>query len=189
MLIGLMSLRNQVVYIQFHPVAYMVKLNIEMSMAGLITKLARGSVEARDELDAHSSSQQHSRHLKTQTYGTGTIRDAKDELHLTDLSRRMGNNHQTSATAAPYSKKDRAGLPSKGIHTTKDVHIMVEEDSSISDASLAEEGVFGAQNSYSSQQHARSQSELDSNRRPSSSKDDDDVPLKKSSDGYEAHVH
>ncbi|KAM0815988.1 hypothetical protein AB5N19_01789 [Seiridium cardinale] len=41
MLIGLMSLPNQVVYIQFHPVAYMVKLNIEMSMATLITRLAR----------------------------------------------------------------------------------------------------------------------------------------------------
>ncbi|KAK2033989.1 hypothetical protein LX32DRAFT_679335 [Colletotrichum zoysiae] len=41
MLIGLMSLPNQVVYIQFHPVAYMVKLNIEMSMASLITRLAR----------------------------------------------------------------------------------------------------------------------------------------------------
>ncbi|QPC70702.1 hypothetical protein HYE68_001454 [Fusarium pseudograminearum] len=42
MLIGLMSLPNQVVFIQFHPVAYMVKLNIEMSMAKLITRLAKG---------------------------------------------------------------------------------------------------------------------------------------------------
>lgn len=31
MLIGLMSLPNQNAYIQFHPVAYMAKLNIEMS--------------------------------------------------------------------------------------------------------------------------------------------------------------
>lgn len=42
MLIGLMSLPNQTVYIQFHPVTYMVKLNIEMEMAELITKLAKG---------------------------------------------------------------------------------------------------------------------------------------------------
>ncbi|GJD04861.1 hypothetical protein ColKHC_13686 [Colletotrichum higginsianum] len=41
LLVGLMSLPNQVVYIQFHPVAYMVKLNIEMSMASLITRLAK----------------------------------------------------------------------------------------------------------------------------------------------------
>lgn len=41
MLIGLMSLPNQDVYIQFHPVTYMVKLNIEMTMADLIMKLAK----------------------------------------------------------------------------------------------------------------------------------------------------
>ncbi|KAL1966283.1 hypothetical protein VTN77DRAFT_4636 [Rasamsonia byssochlamydoides] len=41
LLIGLMSLKNQLVYVQFHPVTYMVKLNIEMTMAGLITKIAR----------------------------------------------------------------------------------------------------------------------------------------------------
>ncbi|KAH8683417.1 hypothetical protein BGZ61DRAFT_358136 [Ilyonectria robusta] len=40
MLIGLMWLPNQSVFIQFHPVTYMVKLNIEMSMAKLITRLA-----------------------------------------------------------------------------------------------------------------------------------------------------
>ncbi|KAF2847247.1 hypothetical protein T440DRAFT_210805 [Plenodomus tracheiphilus IPT5] len=42
LLIGLMFLKNQVVYIQFHPVAYMVKLNIEMSMASLVVRLAQG---------------------------------------------------------------------------------------------------------------------------------------------------
>lgn len=41
MLIGLMFLPNPVVFIQFHPVAYMVKLNIEMSMASLIARLAK----------------------------------------------------------------------------------------------------------------------------------------------------
>ncbi|KAH6640006.1 hypothetical protein BKA67DRAFT_490901, partial [Truncatella angustata] len=41
MLIGLMFLPNQVVFIQFHPVTYMVKLNIEMTMANLIRQLAR----------------------------------------------------------------------------------------------------------------------------------------------------
>ena len=51
MLIGLMSLPNQVVYIQFHPIAYMVKLNIEMSMADLIVKTARNS-----EIDVMSAS-------------------------------------------------------------------------------------------------------------------------------------
>ncbi|KAK6860889.1 hypothetical protein PG995_004525, partial [Apiospora arundinis] len=41
LLIGLMFLPNQVVFIQFHPVTYIVKLNIEMAMANMIRKLAR----------------------------------------------------------------------------------------------------------------------------------------------------
>ncbi|KAF1966145.1 hypothetical protein BU23DRAFT_441513, partial [Bimuria novae-zelandiae CBS 107.79] len=45
MLIGLMFLKNQIVYIQFHPVTYMVKLNIEMTMASLVVRLARGQRE------------------------------------------------------------------------------------------------------------------------------------------------
>lgn len=40
-----MSLPNSFVYMQFHPLAYIVKLKIEMSMADLITSVAR----ARDD--------------------------------------------------------------------------------------------------------------------------------------------
>ncbi|KAF2798628.1 hypothetical protein K505DRAFT_321757 [Melanomma pulvis-pyrius CBS 109.77] len=54
MLIGLMFLKNPVVYIQFHPVTYMVKLNIEMSMASLVVRLARGKSE-NDMYEFHSS--------------------------------------------------------------------------------------------------------------------------------------
>ncbi|KAF2125783.1 hypothetical protein P153DRAFT_323980 [Dothidotthia symphoricarpi CBS 119687] len=57
LLIGLMFLRNPVVYIQFHPVVYMVKLNIEMSMASLIVRLAQGKTENDMDPEAfHSSS-------------------------------------------------------------------------------------------------------------------------------------
>lgn len=59
MLICLMSLHNQVVYIQFHPVAYMVKLNIELSMAGLITKIARSSIDSRNHEFLGQSSSVH----------------------------------------------------------------------------------------------------------------------------------
>lgn len=38
-----MFLPNPMVYIQFHPVTYVVKLNIEMGMASLIRKIARES--------------------------------------------------------------------------------------------------------------------------------------------------
>lgn len=41
LIIAMMSLPNHLMYMQFHPVAYMIKLNIEMSMAHLIGKIAR----------------------------------------------------------------------------------------------------------------------------------------------------
>jgi hypothetical protein len=48
MIIGLMHLSNPMVYTQFHPVAYMVKLNIEMTMASLIKKITQATVSERD---------------------------------------------------------------------------------------------------------------------------------------------
>src|SRR3954452_40080 len=56
MLIALMQLKNAQIYVQFHPLVYMVKLNIELSMATLIKKLARASVEDnRNEFNNSSS--------------------------------------------------------------------------------------------------------------------------------------
>ncbi|KAF7563997.1 hypothetical protein G7046_g121 [Stylonectria norvegica] len=43
LLIGMMSLPNDIVYLQFHPLAYLVKLHIEMNMADLITKVVKAS--------------------------------------------------------------------------------------------------------------------------------------------------
>ncbi|WYZ44022.1 hypothetical protein EsH8_VII_000458 [Colletotrichum jinshuiense] len=52
LIIAMMSLNNTFVYMQFHPLAYMVKLKIEMSMADLIGKVARkrdlGILSAQD---------------------------------------------------------------------------------------------------------------------------------------------
>ncbi|KAI1428175.1 hypothetical protein F5Y12DRAFT_733977 [Xylaria sp. FL1777] len=41
LIITMMSLPNTFVYMQFHPLAYIVKLNIELSMADLIRRIAR----------------------------------------------------------------------------------------------------------------------------------------------------
>ncbi|OAG02223.1 uncharacterized protein CC84DRAFT_1053118, partial [Paraphaeosphaeria sporulosa] len=43
LIIGAMSLHNGFVYAMFHPLAYLVKLNIEMSMANLIMKIVVGT--------------------------------------------------------------------------------------------------------------------------------------------------
>ncbi|KAM0238897.1 hypothetical protein ACHAP5_008532 [Fusarium lateritium] len=42
-LIAMMSLPNDIVYVQFHPLAYLVKLHIEMNMADLIIKVVKAS--------------------------------------------------------------------------------------------------------------------------------------------------
>jgi len=41
LLIGMMSMTNQLIYVQFHPLCFMVKLNIEMSMADMISRVTR----------------------------------------------------------------------------------------------------------------------------------------------------
>ncbi|CAF3455255.1 unnamed protein product [Fusarium graminearum] len=43
LLIAMMSLPSDIVYLQFHPLAYLVKLHIEMNMAELITKVVKAS--------------------------------------------------------------------------------------------------------------------------------------------------
>ncbi|KAJ7150540.1 hypothetical protein C8R43DRAFT_1067986 [Mycena crocata] len=43
LIIAMMSLPNDFVYMQFHPVAYTVKLNIEMAMGQLIIKVAKST--------------------------------------------------------------------------------------------------------------------------------------------------
>lgn len=52
-------------YMQFHPLAYIVKLNIEMSMATLIAKIARNS----EHLQGSSGYNQRSHGLGTQSNG------------------------------------------------------------------------------------------------------------------------
>lgn len=86
-----MWLPNQVVFIQFHPVVYIVKLNIEMSMASLVVKLAQGKsdVQFQDMYDPESDprsdprSMQLSQHNAARTVmSRASVRkgDKEDEL-------------------------------------------------------------------------------------------------------------
>jgi hypothetical protein len=129
MLICLMSLKNQVVYIQFHPVAYIVKLNIELSMASLITKLARGTVEDRNnEFMVQSSSHNHS--------------------NVNHPALKMRSGTHTSAGVGKQNTLRRGSVREdddwKGIRTLKEVDVRVEnvaeagERPSISDSGVDE---------------------------------------------------
>ncbi|CBX94094.1 hypothetical protein IAQ61_003966 [Plenodomus lingam] len=61
MIIAAMSIPNSFVYIQFHPLAYLVKLNIEMTMANLIKRIAistsrrTGKASIADEFKSSSN--------------------------------------------------------------------------------------------------------------------------------------
>ncbi|PMD19839.1 hypothetical protein NA56DRAFT_189097 [Hyaloscypha hepaticicola] len=112
MLICLMSLKNQVVYIQFHPVAYMVKLNIEMSMASLITKIARHSVEARNNefMVQNSSSHNHS-HFHTHTSQVNASIGLKPGVNVSAVAKMRGGEEREEF---------------EGIRTLKEVDVVVE---------------------------------------------------------------
>lgn len=196
MLIGLMSLQNQVVYIQFHPVAYMVKLNIEMSMAGLITKLARNSVSARrNELDEHESSHRRTHndldlnqtHTSTfarashnldgktaypETFDSENPRSVRgqDDIQLTPFPRNFAATANHDGGNPGQSAVDREGL--KGIHTTRQVHIVRE----------VRAGSFGSSGEDSVEGIARERSAADEEFHHGGrgrKGEDDEVPLKR----------
>ncbi|CAE6448215.1 unnamed protein product [Rhizoctonia solani] len=49
-IIGMLSYRNDLVYMQFHPVAFLVKLEIEMCMSRLMVKVARNTgIDVKEE--------------------------------------------------------------------------------------------------------------------------------------------
>ncbi|KAK1978284.1 hypothetical protein LZ30DRAFT_784278 [Colletotrichum cereale] len=71
LIIAMMSLKNTFVYMQFHPLAYMVKLKIEMSMAELIGKVARKrdiSILSAPDFDATRNSYQPSEYSLPSPY-------------------------------------------------------------------------------------------------------------------------
>ena len=106
-----MSLPNQVVYIQFHPVAYMVKLNIEMSMADLITRLARS-----ENADTHLPSSSNNRET------TGQGRSTGQWAHKYT----MQSINRSNAASEDSSSSDLGELSATGVPTKLNPEIQVE---------------------------------------------------------------
>lgn len=111
----MMSLPNSAVYIQFHPLTYLVKLHIEMNIADLISKIVkatnhlgeyktnkRGGVQVSEE-GSHSKPSQ----ISSRTYrGSGVLAN-KQRLDSIDLALkgfalpdwRSGEDENTSGNA------------------------------------------------------------------------------------------
>ncbi|KAH7409904.1 hypothetical protein DE146DRAFT_643284 [Phaeosphaeria sp. MPI-PUGE-AT-0046c] len=90
-IIGAMSLPNGFVYAIFHPLAYLVKLNIEMSMARLIKKIALGSSNPQNTAGFRSFDSSNAHKSGT---NNGTFK-AWAEKHSTSFKSMFGSEKAT----------------------------------------------------------------------------------------------
>ncbi|KAF3026330.1 hypothetical protein E8E14_003778 [Neopestalotiopsis sp. 37M] len=92
--IGLMSLPNALVYLNFQSFAYMAKLHIEMNMAELIGKVVRAS--NNESSDRTHSTDRHNRYGNKKS-GTGPSSAAKtaQRTFMDTISRGAGHHHRT----------------------------------------------------------------------------------------------
>ncbi|KAI4598716.1 hypothetical protein KJ359_002608 [Pestalotiopsis sp. 9143b] len=122
LIIGMMSMRNTFVYMQFHPLAYTVKLNIEMSMADLIVKVARArnrnnishpSVDYGASAAASSSS-------AAARWRSRTISSSSAPSASSKWGRWYGHNYATSeATSTSTSTGRTAAAPVASAHAAR----------------------------------------------------------------------
>ncbi|ORX97401.1 hypothetical protein BCR34DRAFT_548659 [Clohesyomyces aquaticus] len=120
MLIGLMFLKNQVVYIQFHPVTYMVKLNIEMSMASLVVRLAKGKSE-NDMFEEDFATNSHTPHQASghlSSHNQRGNKNTKDQFQSFQLSSAAGRGFKKTS----IDSDEELGK----IHCRTDLHVVSE---------------------------------------------------------------
>lgn len=122
----LLSLPNEMVYIQFHPCAYLVKLHIEMTMASLITRLARGQPanDFDDDSGGYGLSSEAQRHRNTyNNYLAGPqLSKTKDiELAAVGTSGKGDSKVQTSTTSGTTAPA-AGGLPRRPLRTAEMIH-------------------------------------------------------------------
>jgi hypothetical protein len=124
-LIGVMSLPNSAVYLQFHPMIYLVKLHIEMNIADLIARVVRASNPHQGGSDSNS----HSNRLESSHKMTT----------LVNTRIKKGSLAQT----AKESEADMYSLPHGGIKRTIETLVICEpkdgEDDNQSESSSTRE--------------------------------------------------
>ncbi|RYP89450.1 hypothetical protein DL769_000001 [Monosporascus sp. CRB-8-3] len=107
-LIGVMSLGHGIIYVQFHPLVYLLKLHIEMNMAELIVKVAQQS-----ENRPHDS-----RYTSANGYSEGSRR-ARVATLITSK-----HSHQPLPDEIPGEEE---GRPSNGIQRTIETRVVHQE--------------------------------------------------------------
>jgi len=132
LIVGTMFLKKGVVFLQFHPVAYIVKLKIELSMTNLITKIAQETVTSRSNALSSSKTRvtissdiKHKRLART----AKSQNDSTDGTDDIGLQTRVGSNPNTGISTTVHGDVER-GLRVEGggdmsIYTTREVKMSV----------------------------------------------------------------
>lgn len=132
LLIGLMSLPNQAVFMLFHPLVYTAKLNIEMTMASLIVKLARSGRADAHEPETTSHTGHHRGGPKS-----AAAHDAPNEREVA-----LKTFTESKIRASYSGNSDEAGepVPSGGIQRTREFQVTVHRTSNSLDEDAKEAG-------------------------------------------------
>lgn len=120
-----MFLKNQVVYIQFHPVVYMVKLNIEMSMASLIVRLAQGKADndatpggfdsSTGPSNSQSDRQSRAKPSQFQSFQLTSAKGGRSKFHSrNDSEESLGQIHRTTELNVVVEHVDKFKESSEG---------------------------------------------------------------------------
>ncbi|KAF6802595.1 hypothetical protein CMUS01_15312 [Colletotrichum musicola] len=144
LIIAMMSLNNTFVYMQFHPLAYMVKLKIEMSMAELIGKVARkrdmGILSAADFTGERNSFHPSEYSVQLPSYARGRVDYQHNNLHLNPIELNNVANpvrgvNVAAVSSGPCSRRESVsaatsagedGQPKMAIYRTREVVVEIE---------------------------------------------------------------
>lgn len=137
-----MSLPNQESFILFHPVVYMSKLNIEISMSSLIIKLARSDRADAHKYDPHSNSapgggrannfHNHHYHQRGSTMPPDANKERDVALQTFTESKihsSFTNNHNGGSPDG-QDHHHLQGAPEGGIQRTREFRVTVHHSSS-----------------------------------------------------------
>ncbi|KAL1305481.1 hypothetical protein AAFC00_002357 [Neodothiora populina] len=108
LIISTMSLPNSFVYMQFHPLAYIVKLKIEMSMADLISSVARARDEDSNNVFLTGSDPAQTRKDNASAFNPKTGAAAVVKAFQTD-STSSAENQQKPNRQRPYGGSRHSG--------------------------------------------------------------------------------
>ncbi|KAI1848574.1 hypothetical protein JX265_011572 [Neoarthrinium moseri] len=113
-LIGTMSLHNSFVYLLFHPVAYLLKLHIEMNMADLIAKVVKATNPGQDPYKSKSKSDNH----------TSTVHKSHKMSRILNTGR---DHHSTRVEAGGDAGNDIIELQEQGIRRVIKTEVIRED--------------------------------------------------------------